>query len=259
MITALTAHTGLGRLILTSRRVPAGVTGLRVEAVDALSASEGLLLARELPNLRRLIRRELPGIEPETARQLARGVLAITQGHPKLLELADGQAADPERLTNLVESGDQAWREQGGLPDGLFATGETTADPGDYLHVLAAWTRAVTDTLTPGERDLFWFLCCLEEPDRELSVLEANWGGVWSRLGRDGRPADLHHALAIVTARGLTAHGEGTRSCTVHPGVAATGRVHAGNRSRTRSTPRPPRSGCRWPCTRPAAVKRTPG
>jgi len=46
VIDALTGHAGLGRLSVTSRRVPVGMTGLQVEAVDALSASEGLLLAR---------------------------------------------------------------------------------------------------------------------------------------------------------------------------------------------------------------------
>ena len=54
VIGALCEHAGLGRVILTSRRVPVGVTGLQVEAVDALSADEALLLARELPHLQAL-------------------------------------------------------------------------------------------------------------------------------------------------------------------------------------------------------------
>jgi hypothetical protein len=194
VIGALTAHRGLGRLILTSRRVPVGLTGLRVEAVDALSADEALLLARELPHLKALIYDELPGLDPEDSRRLALGVLNVAQGHPKLLELANGQAAHPDQLAKLVEAGDQAWREQGGLPDGFFATGETTASasapaspagqPGapasetdsppdgkaataaDYWHVLGAWTRSVADTLAPGERDLFWFVCCPGPADR---------------------------------------------------------------------------------------------
>ena len=97
--------------------------GVRVEAVDALSLDEALLLARELPHLRALIRGELAGVEPEVARRLALGVLNVAQGHPKLLELADGQAADPARLSALVEAGDHAWREAGGLPEGFFADG----------------------------------------------------------------------------------------------------------------------------------------
>ena len=164
---ALCAHTGRGRVILTSRRRPANTAGLQVAAVDTLSADEALLLARELPRLRRLIDAELPGISGYRSRRLAVGVLNAAHGHPKLLELADGQAADPERLTQLVGAGDRAWREQGGPPEGLFTARERAATADDYLHVLAAWTRAVTDTLTPGSRYLFWILCCLEEPDRE--------------------------------------------------------------------------------------------
>jgi hypothetical protein len=37
----------------------------------------------------------------------------------------------------------------------------------DYVNVLAAWTSKAAQSLKPGERDLFWFLCCLEQADRE--------------------------------------------------------------------------------------------
>ncbi|MBO0805289.1 MAG: CHAT domain-containing protein [Nocardiopsaceae bacterium] len=249
VVAALTAHAGLGRIILTSRRLPVGTPdaiardvsaetrpglGLLVEAVDALSLDEALLLARELPNLRTLIYAELPGIDRDVSRSLALGVLNVAQGHPKLLELANGQAQHPERLAELVESGDQAWRDQDGLPDGFFTTGETTADPGDYLHVLAAWTESVTATLSPGERDLFWFLCCLEEPDRKRSVIEGNWAELWERLSRDGQPPALDRGLAELAARGLAAiraSGSSGKSYKVHvhPGVSAAGRNHAGH------------------------------
>jgi tetratricopeptide (TPR) repeat protein len=232
---ALTGHNGLGRVVVTSRRVPAALTGLRVEAVDALSADEALLLARELPHLRALIYDELPGLDRDTSRRLALGVLTIAQGHPKLLELADGQAEHPERLAALVEAGDQAWREQGGLPDGFFAVGDATqsaATAADFWHVLAAWTRSVADTLEPGERDLFWFLCCLEEPDRDRWVLDNNWADLWQRLVRDGQPPELDQALAAVAATGLATIRPETEDVgeayAVHPGVAEAGRHHAG-------------------------------
>jgi hypothetical protein len=149
VIDALTAHRGLGRVIITSRRdfrasdavarnAPAETPRLCVAALDALSADEALLLARELPHLRDLIDDRLHGIDRDTARRLAVGVLNVAQGHPKLLELANGQAAHPERLADLIAEGDQAWRERGGLPDGFFTTGETAAAPGDYLPVLTA-------------------------------------------------------------------------------------------------------------------------
>ena len=228
VIGALAGHTGLGRLIVTSRRESVGLAGLQGEGVDALSASEGLLLAWELPNLRRLIRRELPGIEADAARNLALGIFGIAQGHPKLLELADGQAASPERLAALIQVGGEAWQEQGGLPAGFFASGESSAPPGDYLHVLAAWTRAVTETLEPVERDAFWFVCCLEETDRERLVLDAVWPQLWARLDHGGDLPALNQALTAVVARGLVAADEPTRTFTVHPGVASAGRAAAG-------------------------------
>jgi tetratricopeptide (TPR) repeat protein len=244
VIGALTAHRGLGRVIVTSRRVPAETlrvfasdalaetSGPFMESVDALSADEALLLARELPHLRGLINGGLPGIDRDTAQTLALGVLNIAQGHPKLLELANGQAAHPERLADLVAAGDQAWRDQGGLPGGFFTAGETAADPGDYLHILAAWTNAVTDTLSPAERDLFWFLCCLEESDRGGAILAANWGGLWERLGRDGQLPALDMALEAVVGRGLVVKlaraEDDDEFYAIHPGVSAAGRVHAG-------------------------------
>ncbi len=239
---ALCAHRGLGRLVVTSRRVPAEAGGLRVLAVDALSADEALLLSRELPHLNRLIRGELPGVDSDVSRRLALGVLTIAQGHPKLLELANGQAADPDRLAALVAAGDQAWQEQGGLPDGFFtagqpatgasSTGQAAASAGDYLHVLGAWTRAVAEGLPHGERTLFWFLCCLEEPDRERYVLADNWTRLWTRLEPDGQPPALDQALTAVAARGLITvrqeSGGEDESYAVHPGVAAAGRAQAG-------------------------------
>src|SRR5260370_20787907 len=97
VLCALTAHGGPGRVSVTSRRVPVGLSRLRVEAVDALSAGEALLLARELPSLRRLSQGEIPGIERHVAHRLARRALEVPPGHPKLLELADGPAARPSR------------------------------------------------------------------------------------------------------------------------------------------------------------------
>ena len=233
VIGALTGHTGLGRLILTTRRIPVALAGLRVEVVDALSADEALLLARELPHLHALSLGNVPGVERYVARRLARRVLDIAQGHPKPLELADGQAATPEQLAALVEAGDQAWRKLGGVPTGFFtADGKSAASGTDYLQILAAWTSSVTDALTPGARDLFWFLCCLEEPDRERPMVEMIWPHLWEELGRGGEPPDLDRTLAEVAARGLaSARGEaadGHASYLVHPVIAEAGRGLAG-------------------------------
>jgi tetratricopeptide (TPR) repeat protein len=237
VVGALCGHRGLGRVVLTSRRRPAGLDGrVRVEAVDALSLDEALLLARELPNLRDLIRGDLAGVDPEVARRLALGVLDTAQGHPKLLELAEGQAADPARLSALVDAGDQAWQEAGGLPEGFFAEGESQADGEDYLGVLGAWTDAVAGGLGFGSRALFWFLCCLEEDDRIRPAAEANWGELWARLGRDSDPPSVEEGLARLSSRGLIAirpeTGQSNESYGIHPGIAAAARARAGKQFR---------------------------
>jgi tetratricopeptide (TPR) repeat protein len=233
VVSALCGHRGLGRVVLTSRRRPAGLDGrVRVEAVDALSLDEALLLARELPHLGTLIRSELLGVDRKVARQLALGVLNVAQGHPKLLELADGQAADPAQLSALVEAGDQAWREAGGLPEGFFAEGESRAASEDYLGVLGAWTVAVADGLNARARTLFWFLCCLEEGDRIRPVVEGNWADLCSRLGRDDDPSGLKRGLTELAGRGLVAvrpeTEQSNESYEIHPGVAGAGRAEAG-------------------------------
>jgi hypothetical protein len=148
VVDALTGQTGLGRVIVTSRRLPASVPpGLLVEAVNALSTDEALLLARELPHLHALTLGRVPGIGPTVSQQIARNAIAMAQGHPKLLELAEGQAADPDRLRELVKTGNQEWRKLGGVPDGFFAIdGGPTATGDDYLRVIAAWTEAADGT-----------------------------------------------------------------------------------------------------------------
>ncbi|HXR27368.1 MAG TPA: hypothetical protein VN771_05855, partial [Candidatus Baltobacteraceae bacterium] len=171
---------------------------------------------------------ELDGVDRDMSRRLALGVLNIAQGHPKLLELADGQARDPARLAALVEAGNQAWRDAGGLPDGFFATGEASASADDYLQVLAAWTRSITETLPSGEQALFCYLCCLEEPDRDRQVLDGNWAGLWKRLGHDGQPPAIDQALAAIAARGLAAVQHEPEAYAIHPGIAAAGRTQAG-------------------------------
>jgi hypothetical protein len=236
VVSALCRHRGLGRVVLTSRRRPTKMAEMRVEAVDALSLDEALLLARELPHLRDLIRVELAAVDREVARRLALGVLNVAQGHPKLLELAEGQAADPARLSALVQAGDQAWREAGGLPEGFFAGVESRATGEDYLAILGAWTDTVAGGLDAGPRTLFWFLCCLEDDDRIRPVTEGNWTDLWVRLSRDGEPPDLDGSLAALNDGGLVAvrpeTDQSNESYGIHPGVAEAGRSQAGKQFR---------------------------
>ena len=229
VIGALCSHSGPGRLVLTSRRLPAHLDPrVLTVPVDALSLDEALLLARELPHLARLIDGKVPGLASTLARKLARDVLRIAHGHPQLLELADGQAADPGRLQTLVQAGEQAWKQAGGLPEGFFTTGEPDAADEDYLHVLAAWTRSVTDSLQPAERDLFWFLCCLEEPDRIAHVAQATWPHAHTRLNRAGSPPHSAEAIDILSACGLITDPSSPRQPhEIHPAIAAAGRAQA--------------------------------
>jgi tetratricopeptide (TPR) repeat protein len=238
VVWALIAHAGLGRVIMTSRRLPVtSLAGLRVEPVAALPQDETLLLTRELPHLRALGHGTVPGIDRATSRLLARRVYEVAQCHPKLLELADGQAARPERLAALVNACDQAWRRPGGgLPHGFFADdGGQTAAPGeDYLQVLADWTTSVAGMMVPSGRFLFWLLCFLEEGDRTQPVLDGTWASLWRWLGQEtghpevggAPPPGLDEVLAAAAVHGLVSVG--ARSYSVQPGVAEAGRGRVG-------------------------------
>ena len=240
LIDALTGHAGLSRVVLTSRRRPARLDGrVRAEPVHALSRDEAVLLARELPHLGALITGtplDGGGAGPGQAagRELAVRVLAAAQGHPKLLELADGQAADPARLEKLLGSAGQEWAQRGVAPDGLFTSvsGEPAAGADDYTAVLDDWTRQVAEGLAPAARLMFGLLCCLEEDDRIPPVIEGNWADLWQQLARPGDPPEWAGALAPLTSQGLAAAVTGTggdpAGFLVHPGVAAAGRAQAG-------------------------------
>nr|WP_275955171.1 AAA family ATPase [Planomonospora venezuelensis] len=231
VVDALTGHGGFSRLVVTSRVRPAALEG-RVEqiAIDALPAAEALLLARELPGLRALMDGRTRGVEPSDARELAVRAVKMAHGHPKLLELADGQAADSGRLRGLLEAGGAAWRETaGGLPEDFFTVVDRAAGVSgeDYLRVLERWTQVVAGGLSAAERDLFGFVCCLEEDDRLGFVLEAVWPVLWRRLGREGAVPEPEAVLGVLVRRGLASPEAGGR-LGVHPGVATAGRAAAG-------------------------------
>ncbi len=243
VIAALTAHQGPSRLVITSRRPVNERDGrLQAETMHALSRDEAVLLARELPHLRALLDEQAQGPRAAETRELARWVLAATQGHPQLLELADGQAADIDRLTALRAAADHAWIARGGLPEGFFTSGESAASAEDYTDVLAAWTRTVTDGLPEEAQALFWFLCCLEESDRHGPrigrVIAENWANARSRLDLPGDPAEIGELLDMIAACALLApdrhpgHGRvvGYR---IHPLIAMAGRARAGARFQT--------------------------
>ena len=95
LVATLLNHRGDSRTVLTSRIrpiIPNLAPGRLLELpIHALSLDEAVLLARQLPNLGALLR----GKHATAHRQLVRRMLHVVQGHPKLIELAEGQAHRP--------------------------------------------------------------------------------------------------------------------------------------------------------------------
>ena len=200
LMTALTGHGGESRVVLTSRVLPAGLGGrVRVEPVHALSRDESALLARELPGLRRLLHadpgpvRAVDAAVVDADRALVRRVLAVVQGHPKLLELADAAAADQAVLTAHLAAAESATEAAtgGAALAAFFATGQSRLDPDGFVGVLAGWTASAVGILPGPAGLLVQMLCQLEDEDRWSFVLEFAWAGVWRRLHPDpATPAD---------------------------------------------------------------------
>jgi hypothetical protein len=232
LLKALLTHQGLSRTVLTSRYLLADVerSTVQVEPIHALSLNEAVLLARELPNLGTLLRGESP-IGLEWGRDLVARTLEVVQGHPKLIELAEGQAGDPAALVQQVERAAAVWAKREGTLTAFFTAGASQYTAEDFLKVLAGWTCGVSETLPSASRTLFHCLCVLEEEDRQSWIVEATWEHLWRRLAQPGEIPDLAATLAPLLTMGLVEAqpvGEATRY-TLHPGVAEAGRTEAGD------------------------------
>jgi len=232
-VAALSGHSGLSRLVLTSRVRPENLAAeMGTEQVGALPLAEALLLARDLPRLAALMDGTTPGIAAAEARALARRALECTQGHPKLLELADGAAGDPPALRAMLNEIANTWRRQGSRPGEFLESGEPAADADSYWQVLAAWTRSAAALVSADARDMFWLLCCLEEADRTGQVTGMTWPQVRKRLGRQTEPPQIDFLLAelsrqaLITIRAMP--GAAVTGFGIHPAVAAAGRGSAG-------------------------------
>ncbi|MBU2668211.1 CHAT domain-containing protein [Actinoplanes bogorensis] len=236
MVNALTGHHGFSRVVLTSRRRAASLpVTVLVEPVHALSLTEAVLLAREWKHLRSLIDGEGSGLNEYQSRALAARTMAVVQGHPKLIELADGQAIDPAALQVRLDDADQMWIETGTRLETFLQRDDAFPSDDDYLRVLDGWTRGITKTLPDASAALFGFLCCLEPDDRVSSVVEATWTSFWQRLKGLDKPApDLDAATIPLLEQALVAvdrvpESDDLRSFDLHPGVAETGRVAGGS------------------------------
>ena len=95
--------------------------------------------------------------------------LNLVQGHPKLIELAEAQAADTKGLAGHLERAEGAWAAEGvgtGELASFFAAGESHVGADHFLRALAGWTDSVAATLPAAARTLFQVLCCCEDEDR---------------------------------------------------------------------------------------------
>ncbi len=225
---SLLGHRGLTRTVLTSRIRPLGLPdSVPSEAIHALPLEEAVLLARQLPHLGRLIRGD------QTSRMLVRRTLRLVQGHPKLIDLAEAQAASPSALRAQVEQAEAALIDGGQALEAFFRTGNSDRSPQTFLDDLRRWTTAVAALLPAASRTLFHLLCTLEESDRDDWVVTAVWPEVFGEA-----PPDLEATLGPVIAAGLVAvEPAGDRQPAryrLHPGVADAGRSEAGAEWRER-------------------------
>ena len=256
VVATLLAHSGDSRVVLTSRVVPAlapppgpPVAGdyaarLLKLPIHALGLDEAAVLARQLPNLGTLLKGRA-GIDDDTRevdRQLVVRTLNLVQGHPKLIELAEAQAADTKGLAGHLERAEEAWAAEGvgtGELASFFSAGESHVGADAFLRALAGWTDSVSATLPAAARTLFHILCCCEDEDRQSQVIKPTWPNIWNRLSLAGDPPDLAATLAplvqvgLVDERPAAPTGDGTQAPTVrhfaiHPGVAEAGRAAAG-------------------------------
>jgi hypothetical protein len=228
LLSAAVDHDGLSRVVLTSRVPPKPMLTdkrVRIEPIHSLSARESVLLARQLPNLGTLM---LNGIDGDLAggRQLVRRALQVVQGNPKLIELADAQAADPKVLRERIAEADKAWADRGDL-GAFFASGEPDGEiaPEDFLEVIESWTDSITQQLPPAERTMFKLLCCLEEEDRIHHMVESLWTVVGKGELGDDAEDDLWKTVSGVAAQGLVdleSYGP-LKRFRLHPAVESAG------------------------------------
>lgn len=227
LMAALLDHEGLSRVILTSRRLPQGLAGnMVIEPINALSLNEAALLAREMPNLGRLLMgRSTVGLEK--GRALVKRTLSLVQGHPKLIELADAQAADPETLEKYLDRASMAWSSSESSLDRFFqdGDGESARTAEDFLKILTGWTQDVSRSLPEGSKTLFRFLCALEDDDRMDRIVKIIWPEFWKAQGQGEDAPGLDQVLGTVKSSGLVdtqALGEQVKYV-IHPGVAQAG------------------------------------
>jgi CHAT domain len=207
LIEALASHDGESRMILTSQITPAELDWRAVMLpVHSLSLAESAVLARELPNLRRLLHAEGGSFQAATtsvAADRARvwRVLRVVQGHPKLLELADAAAADRNRLDAHLAAAQKA--ASGQHLEAFFRQGESALDTGEFLNALSVWTTAALRALSEPTGLMAKFVACLEDGHRRPDLVDMIWPRLWQGLCMPGEPPDPRPLLAEVADAAL--------------------------------------------------------
>lgn len=236
LIGAMLTKEGMSRVIMTSRRKPIEIEleWLCVVAINALPLNEALLLAREMPNLgNMLLGKSSAGLVE--GRRLVNRTLKMVQGHPKLIELAEKQAIDPETLSRYLDKAAKAWIAKDSQLKAFFENGESSLDAKEFLKMLHDWTRATSATLSGPAMMLFQFLCALEDADRLDWIVSQVWPQLWKSLGQKGDAPALEQAMSAVKSVGLVeiqALGEQVRYV-IHPGVAQAGLDEADEKFQT--------------------------
>lgn len=206
LVAALTGHRGRSRVVITSRVLPAGLPGtMSVERLGPLSVHEAVLLARELPRLRACIDGTVPDLTVDQAHDLAARTITLAQGHPTLMELAEGLVGYPQDLIATLIATDKTWRDRGTRLVSFLSGEAPDATDDGYLVVLTEWIRAGIAALPEETKVLFAFLCCLEPDDRFDSLINALWPEVWRRWGLPGETPSPDATAAPAVQQGLIA------------------------------------------------------
>jgi hypothetical protein len=219
LIEAMAGPGGRSRLVLTTRVPPdPPLPGLTVEAISALSREEAVLLSRQLPHLAALV--------DQGHGDLLRQVLEVTAGHPKLMELADAQAARPELLTGMLNAAGDIWN-QTGIDAARFLTDDTAADDPvlGFAKVVQDWTVKVVTDQDVDTALMAMFLCRCDPADRTAVVVNAVWPGLRRHLDNPpvvAEPGPLTERLAQAALIDIDRSPGRPDRYLIHPVVAAT-------------------------------------
>jgi hypothetical protein len=140
LVGAMTGHGGESRVLLTGRQPPAGLgPRIRRARLGPLSTREATLLARQLPELARLLYHDRPpgaGERVAADRALARRLIVTAEGNPRVLMLADEVLREAQDAT---------------APDGV-ADLAAARDRGDWAAVTTA-LRGIVAAPAPSSPD----------------------------------------------------------------------------------------------------------